>query len=561
MRESFEKLTSNLLKARFPFLYVNSWEEERIINTVKVIAKDKELIKTVRNVFTWTLTDGLILEESNSDSSGKSPTSEEKDPRKFLDFVENYEEPAIFIAKDFHVLFGGDRRGTADHMSIRKLRDLAPKLKTSSKPKNLIFVSPTLVLPIELQKDTTIVEFDLPTVDDIKKVLLNLTKANSQNPNIQINLNDEEIDQLARAAQGLTINEAENAFARALVKDGIMDINDLEVITEEKQQIIKKNGVLELVNNNLNLSEVGGLSNLKKWLSKREKAWLNPSKEYNLPYPKGVLITGVPGCGKSLIAKAISASWKASLLKFDIGRTFSSLVGSSEENMREAIKTAEAVSPCILWIDEIEKGFSGLNNSGDSGTSSRVFGNFLTWLQEKEGPVFVVATANNINQLPPELMRKGRFDEIFFVDLPTLNERKEIFTLHIKKRIKSEIQSEDFVINDETITKLSELTEGFTGAEVEQVVIESLFEAYSESRKVKMDDFVKAIKFTVPLSVTQSETIKSLREWANLRAVNATPKDELSEYVMDSEIKKDDDKDNKGTPNISNARGGRTLDF
>ena len=324
MRESFEKLTSNLLKARFPFLYVNSWEEERIINTVKVIAKDKELIKTVRNVFTWTLTDGLILEESNSDSSGKSPTSEEKDPRKFLDFVENYEEPAIFIAKDFHVLFGGDRRGTADHMSIRKLRDLAPKLKTSSKPKNLIFVSPTLVLPIELQKDTTIVEFDLPTVDDIKKVLLNLTKANSQNPNIQINLNDEEIDQLARAAQGLTINEAENAFARALVKDGIMDINDLEVITEEKQQIIKKNGVLELVNNNLNLSEVGGLSNLKKWLSKREKAWLNPSKEYNLPYPKGVLITGVPGCGKSLIAKAISASWKASLLKFDIGRTFSS---------------------------------------------------------------------------------------------------------------------------------------------------------------------------------------------------------------------------------------------
>ena len=559
MSESFEKLASNLLKARFPFLYINSWEEDRVINTIKRIAKDKELIKTVRNVFTWTLTEGLILEETNTDSSIKSKSLNEKDPQKFLEFVEAYEEPAIFIAKDFHVLFGGDRRGAPDHMSIRKLRDLAPKLKTSSKPKNIIFVSPTLVLPVELQKDTTIVEFDLPTVEDIKKVLVNLMEVNSQNPNIQINLNEEEIERLARAAQGLTINEAENAFARAMVKDGKMDINDLEVITEEKQQIIKKNGVLELVSNNLDLSEVGGLGNLKKWLSKREKAWLNPSKEYNLPYPKGVLITGVPGCGKSLIAKAISASWKSTLLKFDIGRTFSSLVGSSEENMREAIKTAEAVSPCILWIDEIEKGFSGLNGSGDSGTSGRVFGNFLTWLQEKQDPVFVVATANNINQLPPELMRKGRFDEIFFVDLPTLGERKEIFSLHIKKRIKPEIQGEGFEISDETITKLSELTEGFTGSEIEQVVIEALFECYSENRKVKMDDFLRAIKFTVPLSITQAEIIKNLREWANLRAVNATPKDELTDYTIDSEIK--DDKNDKGSSDIADARGGRTLDF
>ncbi len=559
MSESFEKLASNLLKARFPFLYINSWEEDRVINTVKRIAKDKELIKTVRNVFTWTLTEGLILEGANIDSSTKSKCCNEKDPQKFLEFVETYEEPAIFIAKDFHVLFGGDRRGAPDHMSIRKLRDLAPKLKTSSKPKNIIFVSPTLVLPVELQKDTTIVEFDLPTVEDIKKVLVNLMEANSQNPNIQINLNDEEIERLARAAQGLTINEAENAFARAMVKDGKMDINDLEVITEEKQQIIKKNGVLELVSNNLDLSEVGGLGNLKKWLSKREKAWLNPSKEYNLPYPKGVLITGVPGCGKSLIAKAISASWKSTLLKFDIGRTFSSFVGSSEENMREAIKTAEAVSPCILWIDEIEKGFSGLNGSGDSGTSSRVFGNFLTWLQEKQDPVFVVATANNINQLPPELMRKGRFDEIFFVDLPTLGERKEIFSLHIKKRIKPEIQGEGFEISDETITKLSELTEGFTGSEIEQVVIEALFECYSENRKVKMEDFLRAIKFTVPLSITQSEIIKNLREWANLRAVNATPKDELTDYTIDSEVK--DDKNDKGSSDIADTRGGRTLDF
>ncbi|MCS4525217.1 AAA family ATPase [Clostridium botulinum] len=218
---------------------------------------------------------------------------------------------------------------------------------------------------------------------------------------------------------GLTLQEAENAFARAMVEDGKLNIDDIEVVLEEKCQVIKKTGILEFMKSDLKMEDVGGLENLKRWISKRNKSWLDSAQKYNLPAPKGVLITGVPGCGKSLTAKAISAMWQLPLLRLDMGKIFSGVVGSSEENMRKAIKTAEAVSPSILWIDEIEKGFGGASSSGDSGTSMRIFGTFLTWMQEKIKPVFVVATANNISNLPSELLRKGRFDEIFFVDLPT----------------------------------------------------------------------------------------------------------------------------------------------
>ncbi|MCP1225549.1 AAA family ATPase [Sebaldella sp. S0638] len=551
MSQQFEKLTSDLLKARFPLLYINSWEEQRIIDHVNSMAQNKELIKTTRNVFTWSLTDGLVPEQSNTDSFDKQPLSDTTAPYSFLEFIEQYEEAAIFIAKDFHVFFGQEGRYSPDSKIIRKLRDLAPKLRTGKKPKNIIFVSPVLVLPVELQKDVTIIDFNLPTVKEIKEVLIDLMEANSQNPKIEINLSEDEVMRMATAAQGLTLNEAENAFSRALVKDGKMNINDLKIITEEKQQIIKKNSVLELVNNNFGLSEVGGLGNLKKWLAKREKIWLSSG---NFPYPKGVLIAGIPGCGKSLIAKAISASWKSTLLKLDIERTFNGLTGSSEENMREVIKTAEAVSPCILWIDEIEKGIPAVENLNDSSPSSRVFGNFLSWLQEKESPVFIVATANNISHLPPELMRKGRLDEIFFVDLPVSSERKEIFSIHIKKKIGTDLL--DFEMNDGTLTKLSDITEGFTGSEIEQVVIETLYNAYSENKKVQISDFIKIIEFTVPLSVTQPEIIRNLRNWADTRAVNTTPKSELSGYTDNTKTES-----SNGEYNVIVSRGGRMLDF
>lgn len=238
----------------------------------------------------------------------------------------------------------------------------------------------------------------------------------NESSGIVIDLKEDEKEVLCKAAQGLTLQEAENAFARAMVSKGQLTIKELDVILDEKCQVIKKTGILEFIKSDFNMNDVGGLENLKKWLIKRNNSWLGKAqKDYNLPAPKGVLITGVPGCGKSLTAKAMSALWQLPLLRLDVGKIFSGLVGSSEENMRKAIQTAEAVAPSILWIDEIEKGFGGNGGERDGGTATRVFGTFLTWMSEKTKPVFVIATANNINALPSEMLRKGRFDEIFLL--------------------------------------------------------------------------------------------------------------------------------------------------
>src|SRR5699024_7986791 len=304
-------------------------------------------------------------------------------------------------------------------------------------PKNVIFISPTFDIPFELEKDIMIVEYGLPTYEEIEKVLDTMIELNKNNPRITIDLTEEEKELVVKAALGLTIQEAENAFALSLVMDGRLDIHTVDHVLDEKQQVIKKNEILEYIPHDPSMDDVGGLENIKRWLKKRNNTWIGSASEYGLPSPKGLLITGVPGCGKSLIAKAVSSLWKLPLLKLDMGKIFSGIVGSSEENMRKAIETAEAIAPSILWIDEIEKGLSGTGSSGDSGTASRIFATFMNWMQDKTAPVFLVATANDINRLPPEFLRKGRFNEIFFVDLPTGAERKAIFKIHIEKRLKS----------------------------------------------------------------------------------------------------------------------------
>lgn len=560
--ERTKKYLANLFKARFPYVYISTWEEERAISVIDSVVKDESLIKTQRTTYIWSQTDGMCIQ-------GAKGREETKQPIKALEFIEKCEEPAIFILKDFHVFFGVNGRNI-DYILIRKTRDLVSVLKNSPKPKSVVFLSPTIVLPSELQKDVTVLDFDLPTIDEIKNLLNQMIDINKQSGRIIINLDESEKERLCKAALGLTLQEAENAFARAMVEDGKMDIGDLEVILEEKYQVIKKTGILEFIKSDLNMNDVGGLENLKRWILKRNKSWLDSAQKYNLPAPKGVLITGVPGCGKSLTAKAISAMWQLPLLRLDMGKIFSGIVGSSEENMRKAIKTAEAVSPSILWIDEIEKGFSSASGaSGDSGTSTRIFGTFLTWMQEKTKPVFVVATANNISSLPSELLRKGRFDEIFFVDLPTKNERKDIFRLHLKKRLKNKEVCKDVSITDELLSELADLTEGFVGAEIEQVVVSALFEAFSEERRLQVSDLEKVIKNTVPLSITQAEQIISIREWANVRAVAATAKEDRSEYVKKDNLisskltedksKFDDENDSESA--IKKTRGGRTIDF
>ena len=399
-----------------------------------------------------------------------------------------------------------------------------------------------------MQKELTILDMPLPTLSEIKSKFDKMITQNTQIDTSELDADTKE--KLCKAAMGLTLQEAENAFALAMVNDGKVDINDLNIILSEKMQVIKKTGILEFINTDIKITDVGGLENLKNWLNKRNNSWSESAKKYCLPAPKGVLITGVPGCGKSLTAKAMSAAWQLPLLKLDFGKIFSGIVGSSEENMRKAIKTAEAVAPSILWVDEIEKSLSGLNSNGDSGTSSRIFGTFLTWMQEKTAPVFVIATANNINSLPAELLRKGRFDEIFFVDLPTLRERKEIFKLHLSKRLKDKEVASKIDLNDNLYTELAQMTEGFVGAEIEQVVISALYEAYFNKRPLDFSDLANTIKNVVPLSVTQKEQILAIRQWANIRAVAATKKDDMAEYSSKTDSEDD----------VNSSRGGRALD-
>lgn len=551
MKENFSVLLANYLRARFSFLSITTWEEDRLIRDIKEVCYNPELIKTTRKVYTWSVTEGLVDE----DGKGKHNT---KQPLPALDQIEKIEEPSVFILKDFHIYLGGENRNP-DFNIVRRIRDLVSVLVNSPVPKNVIFVAPTFSIPLELQKDIIIVDYGLPTYDEIKKVLHQMIEVNKNNSRIQINLNEEEEEKLIKAALGLTIQEAENAFALSMVHDGKLDINTVGHVLAEKQQIIKKNGLLEYIPQDPSMEDIGGLENIKRWLRKRDNSWLESASEYGLPAPKGLLITGVPGCGKSLIAKSVSSLWKLPLLKLDMGKIFSGLVGSSEENMRKAIETAEAISPSILWIDEIEKGLGGTNSSGDSGTSTRIFGTLLTWMQEKTKPVFLVATANNIMALPPELLRKGRFDEIFFVDLPTHKERKEIFKIHIEKRLKSDKVKGNFQLSDETYEKLANVSEGFIGAEIEQAVISGLFEAYSEKRSINEEDILKAIERTVPLSITQSEQIRSIREWANVRAVAATLQDDRADYSH--VLEQEEPKEIPGDEDIYRSRGGRTLDF
>ncbi len=537
------KKIANLLRARFPYIYLTTYEEERATAMLRAIVNNEKLIKFPREIYIWTQTNGFINDETEKPVAGTS------NPAKALDFVQKHDKDSIFIFYDIHVNFGMKNRAP-DYDLVRKLRDLVPNLKVSAVRKNIFFIAPEAIIPETLQKDITICDFPLPTLEEIKKKLDSML---AQNKRVKTEtLTPEAKEKLCKAALGLTMQEAENAFALAMVNDGKVDENDINIIMDEKMQVIKKTGILEFVRTNFTIDDIGGLDNLKSWLLKRNNSWSEKAKKYSLPAPKGVLITGVPGCGKSLTAKAMSAIWKLPLLRLDLGKIFSGLVGSSEENMRRAIATAEAVAPSILWVDEIEKGLSGVNSGNDSGVSSRIFGQFLTWMQEKEAPVFVIATANNISNLPPELLRKGRFDEIFFVDIPTFNERIEIFKLHLKKRLKNKEIAGEITIDNTLLQKLASMTEGFIGAEIEQVVISALYEAFFENRALTFNDLEKTIKNTVPLSTTQKEQILTLRAWANVRAVAATKKEDLTNY------KEQHPQESK---EVEKTRGGRALDF
>lgn len=560
MAATFREDLSNLFKARFPILYVESFEEQRVLAEVASVAGDAERVRTPRALATWSSTDGL----RGPDGVTRTDTHT---PEQALQSILKATEPTVFVFFDLHTELGDGHRAPNVGV-VRLLRDVAAAFKSGTVARALILVSPVLRIPTELEKEITLVDFPLPEEREIRALLDSMVESNTKGGRIRVEIDDTGRELLSKAALGLTIHEAENAFARAMVEDGVLDIHDVEVVLEEKRQTIRKSGLLEFVPMDLNLDDVGGLQNLKRWLSRRTNSWLAEAADYGLPAPKGVLITGVPGCGKSMTAKAIAAAWGLPLLRLDVGKVFAGLVGSSEQNMRSAIRTAEATSPCVLWIDEIEKGFSGIGpGTRDSGTSARVFASFLTWMQEKTKPVFVIATANNIDSLPPEFLRKGRFDEIFFVDLPTEAERVQIWDRHLTRRLAGREVAADLSLGPELTAELAEISEGYAGAEIEQCVIGALFDAFAERRRLRVEDLTTAVGNMVPLSVTQAEQISAVRAWADVRAVAATGAEDRPVAVLDHAIEPPRPlaptpaEPEAPEPALALSRGGRTVDF
>ncbi|MDY0058344.1 MAG: AAA family ATPase [Myxococcota bacterium] len=498
-----------LIRARYPLLYVVSWEEERVEEQLGRIAarRGKELV-------CWSLTLGLHRARQPLVAARRKGVA---DPLELLDGILESKQAAIYLLKDFHVFLGGP---AASPGVIRRLREVAAALADSYK--TVVIVSPLLQLPPELEKEVTVLDYPLPGPAELEGLLdgilaqLPAAVASSASPATA------EREGLVAAALGLTLKEAENVFAKTLVLGGRLDASAARTILQEKRQIVRKCGVLEFVDADADLDRVGGLELLKAWLGKRAQAFSARARGFGLPAPRGVLLVGVQGCGKSLCAKAVSRSWNLPLLRFDLGRVFGSLVGSSEENVRRAIAVAESVAPAILWIDEIDKGFAGVQSSGasDGGTTARVLSTLLTWFNEKTRPVFVVATANDVTQLPPELLRKGRLDELFFVDLPTAEERAQVLAIQLARRGR--------VPDAFDLPQLARLAPGFSGAELEEAVISGLYDAFGQGVELTTAHLATALRETVPLSRTMSERLEALRSWADGRARPASRRGEAS---------------------------------
>ena len=504
MEDVFQKLIL-MIRAYYPVLYLHSYEYYRTKQKIKGIVELLRIEGKKVNYYQWDCVYGLV--QILPDKTEKR-IERMQNPLEVLAYILNSKksgEKNIFVLDDIN-----------NHIDRDEVKLMFRKIaEATNNNTHAIILSSIYRLPAELEKYITVLQIPLPKRNELGEVLDIVAKQSKVE--LKTNLRNRLID----AALGMTSMEADLAYCLASVKDGFDDKSPFTV-SSEKEQIIRKSGILDYFPKNESLKDVGGMENLKEWLKKRQLAYDKEARDWGLKEPKGLLLLGVPGCGKSLIAKSIASSWNMPLLRLDVGKVFQGIVGSSEDNIRKAIATAEAVAPCVLWIDEIEKGLSGVQSSGatDGGVTSRIFSTILTWMQEKTAPVFVVATANNINQLPPELLRKGRFDEIFFVDLPSQKEKENIFSIHLQKNRQN--------VSSFALDILAQKAEGFNGAEIEECVKEAMFTAYVESQesniapKLQMIHILDAIKNTVPLSKTMEKQITDLRKFAVSRAKNAS---------------------------------------
>ena len=504
MEDVFQKLIL-MIRAYYPVLYLNSYEYYRTKQKIKGIVELLRREGKKVNYYQWDCVYGLV--QILPDKTEKR-IERMQNPLEVLAYILNSKksgEKNIFVLDDIN-----------NHIDRDEVKLMFRKIaEATNNNTHAIILSSIYRLPAELEKYITVLQIPLPKRNELGEVLDIVAKQSKVE--LKTNLRNRLID----AALGMTSMEADLAYCLASVKDGFDDKSPFTV-SSEKEQIIRKSGILDYFPKNESLKDVGGMENLKEWLKKRQLAYDKEARDWGLKEPKGLLLLGVPGCGKSLIAKSIASSWNMPLLRLDVGKVFQGIVGSSEDNIRKAIATAEAVAPCVLWIDEIENGLSGVQSSGatDGGVTSRIFSTILTWMQEKTAPVFVVATANNINQLPPELLRKGRFDEIFFVDLPSQKEKENILSIHLQKNRQN--------VSSFALDILAQKAEGFNGAEIEECVKEAMFTAYVESQesniapKLQMIHILDAIKNTVPLSKTMEKQITDLRKFAVSRAKNAS---------------------------------------
>ncbi len=546
-----------LIRARYPLVYLVTPEEDRALAEISHIAESQSF----KPLYVWAVTQGFRpfqrhVAQSHGGLSGVQPAHQVGSlnhvgpvsspppsstgalwgqtipgtisPEAALDFATKRNDPTIFVFKDLHPFLESPA-------VVRWLRDAVSHYRTQRLEQTIVILSPVLRIPPELEKDVAVLDFRLPKINEIGQVFdriftdrrFNTTEPKPLLPDIR--------ETLLRAALGLTVEEAEKVYTRALISAGKLTEEELDIVLSEKKQIIRRSQILEFWEEPRTLNQVGGLENLKKWLEQRKGCFSESARAYGLPQPKGLLLLGVPGCGKSLVAKTVSNLWNLPLLKLDMGRIFAGIVGSSEQNLRSVLRTAESLAPCLLFTDEVDKAFGGMASSmgSDGGTAARVFGTFLTWMQEKNSPVFVIATANRVDRLPGEFLRKGRFDEIFFIDLPNPQEREAIFRIHLHMR-RADIGPYDSA-------DLSARTSGFSGAEIEQAVISAMYEAFADNgREFNQFDIIRAIEATKPLSQSMAEQVTALRDWAQDRARMASCSPTLidqSEYLrMESSL-------------------------
>lgn len=483
-----------LVQSRYPILYVETWEEERLEQLLIAVAVELGL-----PFWTWSVSQGLRRRGTDQ------AAYETQQPLAALRHVASLSTSGIYLLRDFHPFL-------PDPAVVRTLREFAQE--TSGRMTTLVLCSPTLELPIELRKLSARYHLDLPDMQEIRRCVVETFRSLNQHRRLRYELDEQELARLAHAMRGLTLTEVRRLVTRAAFDDLALSEADIPRLLEHKREAFARTGVLELVAVDSDFAQLGGLAGLKRWLARTRAGLGDRARSLGLPPPRGVLLVGVQGCGKSLAAKTIAREWQLPLARLDPGRLFDKFVGESEKNLREALAGAAAIAPAVLWIDEIEKVFSGSSGEADAGLGRRLFGSFLTWLQERREQIFVAATANDVDALPPELLRKGRFDEIFFLDLPDAAERREILAIHLRlRRQRPELFD---------LERLSEASEGFSGAELEQVVVAALYGMLAEGiDSLDSQRLVDEIERTSPLAWTHRERVEQLRARARDRFVLA----------------------------------------